>query len=42
VNVTVIGTPGSISSEIAPFVRIINFADIVKDVSMTTSPGFER
>ncbi len=33
VNVTVIGTPGSVSGEVAPFVRILNFADIKGDIT---------
>jgi uncharacterized LabA/DUF88 family protein len=34
VHVTVLGTPNSISGEIAPFVRIINFGEIINDISL--------
>lgn len=41
VNVTVIGTPGSVSGEVAPFVRILNFADIKGDIARVgVSPNF--
>jgi hypothetical protein len=33
VHVTVIGTPGSVSGEIAPFVRIVDFADIRDEIA---------
>ena len=39
VHVTVMGTPASISGEIAPFVRIVNFAEIRDDIMRATAPA---